>query len=170
MSGASKEDRAAEWFRRGIAAFREGLHGDAARFLSQGLELNPEDVDALHALAMSLLRDGRPEEALEVGRRIAELRPDDALSHTTLSLLFMRCGRIREAEEAAARAKVLEWKRKLREERGEEALDVLEAPPSSPPIAIEGLQASPGAPSGDEGAGTDEPPPTEEEDRPSGAV
>ena len=42
-----------------------------------------------------------------------ELTPDDVLAHTNLSMFYQRAGRIAEAEAAAAKAKVLDWKRQI---------------------------------------------------------
>jgi len=56
---------------------------------------------------------GKFDAAIACGKRIVELAPDDILAHTNLSVFYQRAGRIAEAEEAAAKAKVLDWKKQI---------------------------------------------------------
>ena len=44
------------------------------------------------------------------------LNPEDVLAYTSLSMFYERAGRIAEAEEAGAKARMLDWKRRLGEE------------------------------------------------------
>ena len=62
---------------------------------------------------------GELESAIEVGRRLCELVPDDILAHTSLSQFYQMAGLIAEAEAESAKAKVLDWKRQLAEQKAD---------------------------------------------------
>ncbi|MFG0319427.1 MAG: tetratricopeptide repeat protein [Planctomycetota bacterium JB042] len=120
----------------GFLAFKEERFEDAIESLERFLEREPEHVEALHTIGMAHYRREEWADALRYGERLVDVAPTDPLSFTTLSLFLMKNGRIEEAEEAGAKAKVLKWKRELKEGPGGSAgLDVLDAaPPSSPPV------------------------------------
>jgi Flp pilus assembly protein TadD len=80
------------------------------------LAIDPDYPDALLGKAMVHLARGETEQAIAIGRRLAELQPDDVLVYTNLSMFYQRAGRIAEAEEAAAKARMLDWKRQLADE------------------------------------------------------
>ena len=85
----------------------------------EALALDPAFADAIHGLAMAYADKGMFEEAIEYGRRLVELTPDDTLAHTSLSMFYQRRGMIQEAEAEGAKARMLDWKRQLAEQKKE---------------------------------------------------
>src|SRR5262249_876301 len=80
--------------------------------------LDPGYADAWHGLGMALSELGRHDEAIEAGKRLCELTPDDTLAHTTLSRFYQAADRVPEAEAEGAKARILDWKRQLAEDKG----------------------------------------------------
>ena len=48
---------------------------------------------------------------------MTELSPDDEMSYTVLSRLYQQKGMVPEAEAVAAKARMLDWKRQLQEQK-----------------------------------------------------
>ncbi|MEW6271785.1 MAG: tetratricopeptide repeat protein [Thermodesulfobacteriota bacterium] len=109
----SKEDL----YDEGLDLAFEGRYRDAIERYRAALELDPSYVDAVHALAMAHAELEELDEAIAVAQRLCELAPGDILAFTSLSTFYQRKGMIQEAEEAAAKAKVLDWKRQLAEQK-----------------------------------------------------
>jgi len=102
-------------YRAGFDAFSRGDFAAAIAEATRALDVDPAHPDALRVLGMAHYRREEYEEALVVGRRLFEAAPKDILSYTTLSLFLQKNGFIEEAEDASAKAKVLTWKKQLRE-------------------------------------------------------
>lgn len=102
-----------ELFFQGSDLHGEGRHEEALACFDQCLDIDPRYTDALLGKAMVHLSRGEFELAIGYGKRIVEIVPDDVLAYTNLSVFYQRAGMIPEAEEAAAKAKVLDWKRQL---------------------------------------------------------
>ena len=85
----------------------------------EALVIDPSFADAWHGLAMALSELGRHDEAIEAGKKLCELAPDDILAHTSLSRFYQAAGRIPEAEEEGGKARMLDWKRQLKEQKAE---------------------------------------------------
>ena len=102
-----------ELFYEGSDLHGEGKHDEAMACFERCLAIDPGYVDALLGKAMVHLARGEFDDAIACGNRIVELTPDDVLAHTNLSMFYQRAGRIAEAEAAAAKAKVLDWKRQI---------------------------------------------------------
>ena len=119
MSEQEKDDDISEieeLFYEGADLQGEGRYDEAMACFEKCLAIDPEYADALLGMAMVYVAREQFEEAIAVGLRLAELQPDDPLTYTNLSRFYQRAGRIEEAEEAAAKARVLEWKRQLAED------------------------------------------------------
>lgn len=119
MSEQEKDDEISEieeLFYEGADLQGEGRYDEAMACFEKCLAIDPEYADALLGMAMVYVAREQFEEAIAVGLRLAELQPDDPLTNTNLSRFYQRAGRIEEAEEAAAKARVLEWKRQLAED------------------------------------------------------
>jgi len=86
-----------------VAAYREALSAD------DGF------ADAWEGLSMALADLERYDEALAAAHRVVELTPEEQLAFTNLSRIYQRAGDIGKAEEWAAKGRVLEWKRQLKE-------------------------------------------------------
>ncbi len=95
-------------------AFDEDYAGAIGKY-EAALEIDPGYIDALHALAMAHAEAGNLDEAIETGKKLCELAPDDILAHTSLSTFYMNKEMIPEAEAESAKAKMLDWKRQLKE-------------------------------------------------------
>ncbi|MBU6282815.1 tetratricopeptide repeat protein [bacterium] len=99
-------------------AFDGDFEGAIGRYRA-ALDIDAGYVDAVHALAMAHKELGQLDLAIEAGRRLCELAPDDILAHTSLSQFYQMAGLIAEAEAESAKAKVLDWKRQLSEQKDE---------------------------------------------------
>jgi len=108
---ASKE----ELYDEGLdLAFDEDYAGAIQKY-EAALEVDPNFTDALHALAMARAEMGDLDGAIEAGKRLCEVAPDDILAHTSLSTFYMNKNMIPEAEAESAKARMLDWKRQLKE-------------------------------------------------------
>jgi tetratricopeptide (TPR) repeat protein len=92
-----------------ISGFRASLEADASY------------ADAAHGLLHALKFAGQFDEAVAVAQQLIAADPDDVLAYTSLSILYQHQGKIGEAEAAAMRAKLLGWKRELREQKESES-------------------------------------------------
>lgn len=86
-----------------IAAYREALAVDETF------------ADAWEGLSMALADLERYAEAIEAAHKVVELTPDEQLAFTNLSRIYQRANEIEKAEEWAAKGRILEWKRQLKE-------------------------------------------------------
>jgi len=93
----------------------EGRTEEAVARYREAIALDQGFADAWQGLALALQDLGRPEEAIEAGKRLCELSPDDVLAHTTLSRLYQAAGMIAEAEVEGGKARILDWKQQLAE-------------------------------------------------------
>lgn len=91
----------------------------AVRAYRAALAIDAEYADALEGLSMALADLGRFAEAIEAAHKVVDLDPEEQLSYTNLSRIYQRAGDVPKAEEWAAKGRVLEWKRQLREKAGE---------------------------------------------------
>jgi tetratricopeptide (TPR) repeat protein len=111
---ATKEDL----YDAGVDFFGDGKMDEAIAAYKEALAVDPDYVDALHGLAMAYSSHEAHDEAISIGQRICELTPDDVLAHTSLSMLYQKKGMIPEAEAEGAKARMLDWKRQLKESEG----------------------------------------------------
>jgi tetratricopeptide (TPR) repeat protein len=110
---ASKE----ELYDQAIDYFADGDLEKAIETYKSAIALDPDYVDAWHGLAMAYNDSQRYDEAIEAGKRLCELTPDDILAHTSLSRFYQAANRIPEAEAEGAKARMLDWKRQLKESK-----------------------------------------------------
>lgn len=113
MSDPAGQPDLEDLFFEGSDLHGEGRHDEALARFERCLEIDPDYVDALLGKAMVHLGRRQFDDAIACGKRIVELTPEDVLAQTNLSVFYQRAGRIAEAEEAAAKAKVLSWKRQI---------------------------------------------------------
>jgi len=118
MGYASSMSSKDELYDRAVDLFGEGKLEEAIQAYQAALALDATFADAWHGLAMAFNELGRHEQAIEAGKRLCELSPDDTLAHTSLSRFYQAAGMIAEAEAEGAKARVLDWKRQLREDKG----------------------------------------------------
>jgi len=105
-----------ELFWEGSDLHGEGKHAEAMAVFDKCLAIDPAYSDAILGKAMVHLAREEFDEAIALGNQLVALNPSDLLSYTNLSMFYMRAGRIEEAEEANAKARMLDWKRQLKEE------------------------------------------------------
>lgn len=104
-----------EIYDRAVDLIAEGdLEGAVAAY-REALKIDPGYTDALEGLSMALADLERWEEAIEAALRVVELDPDEQLAYTNLSRIYQRAGDVPKAEEWAAKGRVIEWKRQLKE-------------------------------------------------------
>jgi tetratricopeptide (TPR) repeat protein len=118
MGYASSMSSKDELYDRATDLFGDGKTEEAIAVYREALALDSSFADAWHGLGMALSELGRHDEAIEAGKRLCELSPDDTLAHTTLSRFYQAAGRIPEAESEGAKARILDWKRQLAEDKG----------------------------------------------------
>jgi Tfp pilus assembly protein PilF len=97
-----------------------GSPAAAIPHLHRALTLAPNHPAATHALLRALEDTNQLPAALTLVRDLIAHSPDDPLAHTRLSILLQRSGDIPAAEAAAARARILDWKRQLRTQPAED--------------------------------------------------
>jgi tetratricopeptide (TPR) repeat protein len=97
----------------------EGKLDEAVATYREAVALDAEFADGWQGLALALTQLGRHPEAIEAAKRLCELTPDDVLAHTTLSRIYQAADMVPEAEAAGAQARILDWKRQLKEGQGQ---------------------------------------------------
>jgi len=108
-----------ELFDRAVDLVADGDLDQAIRVYQEALDVDPTFADAVHGIAMAYADKGMFDEAITWGRKLVELTPDDTLAHTSLSMFYQRKGMIAEAESEGAKARMLDWKRQLAEQKNE---------------------------------------------------
>lgn len=127
-----------ELFYQGTDLHGERKYEEAMRMFDACLAKDSCYKDAILGKAMCYLAQENYEEAICLGRRLVEIDPDDILSYTNLSMFYQRAGMIELAEEAGARARVLDWKRRLAAENASEPVPPGTAAPGSGKSPIKG--------------------------------
>lgn len=110
-------ERAQAHFQTALDLFAESKNEEAVAEYHKCLSLNPAHSQALHGLARALQDLNRFDEAVTACKRLVQLEPDDPLSFTALSIALHKKGLIPEAESAANQARILGWKKQLREKK-----------------------------------------------------
>lgn len=88
---------------------------DAVQAFREAIAVDPAHYEAHHGLVRALRDAGKLEPSVAAALALTALTPEDPLAHTALSISLQTAGHVPEAEAAAARARILEWKRQLRE-------------------------------------------------------
>lgn len=106
---------AEEHYLHGVEQLAEGKPEEALTAFEKALQCDATMLDTLHGIVRALRECGRLDEAIESAKRLITLEPEEALPHTSLSILYQQKGMIPEAEEEATRARLLDWKRQLKD-------------------------------------------------------
>ena len=114
---ASHFSTAEELYHQGLDRLAEGDPAGAAQDLRRCLEVDPGMLDAMHGLIRALQETGEYDAAIAVAQRLLQLDPEEVLAHTSLSILYQHKGMIAEAEAEALKAKLLGWKKQLRQQK-----------------------------------------------------
>lgn len=112
-----------ELFYEGTDLHGEGRYEEAIATFDRCLAVDPDYSDAVLGKALSCLALDRFDEAVTYAKRLVELNPDDVMAHTNLSVVYQRAGMVPEAESAGAKARMLDWKRQLEEDPGDDQRD-----------------------------------------------
>ena len=98
-----------------------GRAEEAAQAFRTAIAADGQYFEAHHGLIRALRDAGHLEESIGAALALTALVPDDPLAHTALSISLQTAGHVPQAESAAARARILEWKRELQTPPGENA-------------------------------------------------
>jgi tetratricopeptide (TPR) repeat protein len=104
-----------ELYDQAVDLIAEGNADEAVNRYREAIALDADFADAWQGIALALNDLGRHAEAIDAAKRLCELTPDDVLAHTTLSRMYQAANMVPEAEAAGAQARVLDWKRQLKE-------------------------------------------------------
>ena len=99
-----------------IDLIAEGKTDEAIAKYREAIALDEHYAEAWHGLSMALAEKQLFDEAIEAGKKLVELDPEDELAYTNLSRFYQQKGDVPEAEAWAAKARVQDWKRQLKEE------------------------------------------------------
>lgn len=102
-------------FDQAVDLVAEAKPAEAVAKYEEAIGLDADFADAWQGLALALNELGEHARAIEAGKRLCELTPDDVLAHTTLSRIYQAAGMIAEAEAEGGKARILDWKRQLKE-------------------------------------------------------
>lgn len=117
MTESQRSPEAEDHYYAALDAFSEGELEQAVESYRRAIALDGSFTDAMHGLSRALQDLGRFDEAIEVSKRISELDTEDILAYTSLSILYQRKGMVPEAEEWSTKAKLLGWKKELKEKK-----------------------------------------------------
>ena len=104
-----------ELFDAAVDLVADGSLDAAVTKYREALSLDADFADAWQGLALAYSDLGRFPDAIEAGKKLCEITPEDVLAHTTLSRIYQAAGMIAEAEAEGGKARILDWKRQLKE-------------------------------------------------------
>jgi len=105
-----------ELYDQAVDCIADGKVDEAVQHYRAAISLDPQFADAWEGLSMALADLEQWEEALAAAQKVVELNPDEQLGYTNVSRIYQRAGNVPEAEAWAAKGRVLEWKRQVKEE------------------------------------------------------
>lgn len=109
----TKPHTADELCESGMNLLATGRAEEAVEAFRAAIAADDTCYDAHHGMVRALRDAGRLEQAIGAALALTALTPHDPLAHTALSISLQHAGHIPEAEAAAAKARILEWKREL---------------------------------------------------------
>ena len=104
-----------ELYDQAVDLVAEGKLEDAVARYREAIALDVEFADAWEGLALACTQLEQHAEAIEAGKKLCELTPEEVLAHTTLSRIYQAAGMVPEAEAEGGTARMLDWKRQLKE-------------------------------------------------------
>jgi tetratricopeptide (TPR) repeat protein len=104
-----------ELYDQAVDCVADGRLDEAIVKYREALAVDPAFADAWEGLSMALADQGRWDEAIDAAKKVVELNPDEQLGYTNVSRIYQRAGNVPDAEAWAAKGRVLEWKRQLKE-------------------------------------------------------
>jgi len=106
---------AEELFDRAVDCIAAGDLDGASACYRAAIEADPNFADAWEGLSMALADKEQWDEAIAAAKKAVELAPEEELVDTNVSRIYQRAGNVAEAEAWSAKARLLDWKRQLRE-------------------------------------------------------
>ena len=104
-----------ELFDEAVDLVADGVLDAAIAKYREALAIDDDFADAWQGLALAYNELGNHLGAIDAGKKLCEITPDDVLAHTTLSRIYQAAGLIAEAEAEGGKARVLDWKRQIKE-------------------------------------------------------
>ncbi len=105
-----------ELYDQAVDCIAEGQIDAAIAKYQQAVDLEPAFADAWEGLSMAYADKAMWDEAIAAALKVVELNPEEQLAYTNVSRIYQRAGNVPEAEAWAAKGRVLEWKRKLKDD------------------------------------------------------
>ena len=102
-------------FDQAVDLVADGKMDEAIARYREASAVDGDFADAWQGLALALNDVQRHQEAIEAGKKLCDLTPDDVLAHTTLSRIYQAAGMVPEAEAEGGKARLLDWKRQLKD-------------------------------------------------------
>jgi tetratricopeptide (TPR) repeat protein len=103
-----------EHYKQGLALYGGQKNEEAAAEFRKALELKPDWLDAMHALATVQSKLGKPGRGARDDRARDRARSEDPFAYTSQSIFLQRKGLVPEAEAASAKARMAAWKKELK--------------------------------------------------------
>ena len=104
-----------ELYNLAVDCIAEGNLDAAIGKYREAVALDPSFADAWEGLSMALADKEQWDDAIAAAKKVVELTPDEQLGYTNVSRIYQRAGNVPEAEAWAAKARVLDWKRQLKD-------------------------------------------------------
>ena len=104
-----------ELYDQAVDCIADGKLDEAISRFKEAVALTPQFADAWEGLSMALADKELWEEAIAAAKKVVEITPDEQLGYTNVSRIYQRANNVPEAEAWAAKARVLDWKRQLKE-------------------------------------------------------
>lgn len=104
-----------ELYDQAVDCIADGKIDDAISKYREAVTLDPSFADAWEGLSMALADKELWDDALAAAKEVVKLTPDEQLGYTNVSRIYQRAGNVPEAEAWAAKARVLDWKRQLKD-------------------------------------------------------
>jgi len=106
-----------ELYEQAVDCVAEGQLDEAIERYREALALDPSFADAWEGLSMALADKQMWTEAIEAAKKGVELNPNEQLGYTNVSRIYQRAGNVPEAEAWAAKARILDWKAQLKQDK-----------------------------------------------------
>ena len=104
-----------ELYDQAVDCIADGKLDEAIAKYQAAVVLDAEFADAWEGLSMALADKALWDEAIAAAKKVVEPNPDDQLGYTNVSRIYQRAGNVPEAEAWAAKGRVLDWKRQIKE-------------------------------------------------------
>jgi tetratricopeptide (TPR) repeat protein len=106
-----------ELYDQAVDCVAEGRLDEAIERYRAALALDANFADAWEGLSMALADKDMWDEAIDAAKKGVELNPDEQLGYTNVSRIYQRAGNVSEAEAWAAKARILDWKGQLKQDK-----------------------------------------------------